>query len=323
MNLNLYETILRNANLSEDEIQRMLEEKRLQQEGEIGKSQDFWKSQDLGGDFEHGAEELLRKIPTEPIMEALSPGLDEIGNATNWLLRKAGSVKEALPDLPKALFEGLGEVLPQIPLFLGNVLQTTQEKMAAASPRAVLHEMQYPRREYRPSQAEIFPDTGPAVVGAQVAKVIAPSPQDYATPAGEVIGEFARGTGRMAGQVGIITAATAARIPPSVTMAIMDAAQQYVDEGKITQGLMRGGLTGELLGKAGEVAKGTLGQAAVGGGFVAAQGGDPKEIFEGAVQFALFDKFSKLVRSIKDHGVSESNAENVARIFHEVELERF
>ncbi len=103
MNLGLYETILRNANLSEDEIQRMLEEKRLQQEEEIGKSQDFWKSQGLGGDLESGAEDLLKKIPTEPIV-------DEIGDVTSWLLKQASAVGRSGLALGAEAIRGLGEV---------------------------------------------------------------------------------------------------------------------------------------------------------------------------------------------------------------------
>jgi len=106
VNLNLYETILRNANLSEDEIQRMLEEKRLQQEGEIGKSQEYWKSQGIGGDLEHGAEELLRKIPTEPIMNALSPSK----NTSDWLLKQAKAVGRSGLALGTEAIRGLGEV---------------------------------------------------------------------------------------------------------------------------------------------------------------------------------------------------------------------
>jgi hypothetical protein len=84
----------------------MLEEKRLQQEGEIGKSQEYWKSQGIGGDLEHGAEELLRKIPTEPIMNALSPSK----NTSDWLLKQAKAVGRSGLALGTEAIRGLGEV---------------------------------------------------------------------------------------------------------------------------------------------------------------------------------------------------------------------
>lgn len=109
MNLDLYETILRNANLSEDEIQRMLEEKRLQQEKEIGKSQDFWKSQDLGGDFETGAENLLKKIPMPDINS------DIISKAFKSLQGTAKNIGDFIPDIPKAAEALSSEFLGRFP----------------------------------------------------------------------------------------------------------------------------------------------------------------------------------------------------------------